>query len=648
MPSDVEHSRRTLLDAARVEPARRERRRLLLASFGYMAVFAFSAFEILYQSLSKRIVNRPEWWFAWIVFGAPAVMSLWMSVSRFLVARSLGDSLSGWSRDSLSRLPPNIARLVGLTPPDSSRRPRGFALAGGLFVGGQGGDLRAGTEMTTPEVLRSTSLRSRSSVRNATSTPQQGTGVGAITPARGTPSERRLFSPEDSGRWAGKGGAAAALCSTPAELAKAGRRAIAVRPEDVDGMIKGYDERHAKAKPAEASSAQGNAMLGFGVSADAIADAGHMQGFQGNAVGLGFGGGAGGANMAMQGRGGYYGMGNSLGGDAGGWGGGGEGGASWAYQVYEPDSAEVGQGRGQGHEGDATDKDQAKQLLVRLGIADKTDDFTMNAKVYVVNLIKRYLSEFSKVCSLLEERGVSPAILRQEIHRQPQLRVRTSPRAFVNLSLKDMAAQFSNQQDFWVEGADGQQTSLFREYQALEEALHVTAGAGTAGAGNGNPAYVLSRLRVLSDDEFMSAFEYAGGSGYPANRDWGPDLPTDAAIVMRLFVCCSDELLPRAWEDDRPFARQFFVDREPSREDALPGRFFLARNGVLHPPHFFVVANQEKWNILPGSTNVFQAIALFFYAIKMHKSSYLGTGISVANIVQEIFGGVEAASGRDF
>lgn len=27
------------------------------------------------------------------------------------------------------------------------------------------------------------------------------------------------------------------------------------------------------------------------------------------------------------------------------------------------------------------------------------------------------------------------------------------------------AVQFSNQQDFWVQGADGQQTSLFREYQ---------------------------------------------------------------------------------------------------------------------------------------------------------------------------------------
>ncbi|CAN0150079.1 unnamed protein product, partial [Ectocarpus sp. 4 AP-2014] len=71
MPSDVEHSRRTLLDAARVEPSRRERRRLLIASGYFLMVFAFSAVEILYQSLSRRIVDRPERWFAWIVFGCP-------------------------------------------------------------------------------------------------------------------------------------------------------------------------------------------------------------------------------------------------------------------------------------------------------------------------------------------------------------------------------------------------------------------------------------------------------------------------------------------------------------------------------------------------------------------------------------------------
>ncbi|CAM9481861.1 unnamed protein product [Ectocarpus sp. 12 AP-2014] len=268
----------------------------------------------------------------------------------------------------------------------------------------------------------------------------------------------------------------------------------------------------------------------------------------------------------------------------------------------------------------------------------------------MVGLMRTYLRHFEKVCRLLEERGVSREILRQEVHRQPQLRTRSSPRAHVNLSLRDMAQQLSTDRDFYVQGNDGQQTSLFREYQVLEEALHVTAGSGTGVAAGGNPAYVLSRLSVLSEDDFMSAFDYAGGGGYPAGRDWAADLPTDAAIVMKLFVCCSDKLLPRDWEEDRPFARQFFVDRAPSSQDALPGRFFLTRKEVLHPPHFFVVADQAHWHALPGSTNVFQAIALFFHAIKTRKSSYLGPGISVANIVNEMFGAEEepVASPRGF
>ncbi|CAM9461854.1 unnamed protein product [Scytosiphon promiscuus] len=563
MPSDVEHSRRTLLDAARAEPTRRERRRLLLAAGVYLVVFGLSTFEVTFQWLSRRMVDRPEWWFVLLVFGCPGMVSLCLSVSRLLVARSLGNLPNGWSIDAVSRLPPNMARLVGV-PPAESLRPstgRGFALAGGIFVGGRdGGNVRDGTEMTTPEVLRSTSLRSRSAVRNASTTPQQQANA---TPVRGTPSQKRLFSPDnDNNRWAGKGssgvGVGAPGSLTPAELAKAGRRAIAVRPQDVGDLMKEYDERNVKPSPAEDATPS---------------------------------------------------------------------------QVYEGDSADVGPGR---TEGDSS-RDKAKQLLLRLGIADKADDLTKNVKTYVVHLMQRYLSQFDKVCALLEERGVSGAILRQELHRQPQLRVRGSPRAFVNLSLHDMASQFGNQPDFWVPGADGQQTSLFREYQALEEALHVTAGSGAAGTGN--PFYVLSRLRVLSDDEFMSAFEYAGGGGYPASREWGQDLPTDAAIIMRLFVCCSDELLPKDWEGDRPFTRQFFVDRAPSRQDALPGRRdFDEQDLILHPPHFFVVANQDKWETLPGSTNVFQAIALFLYAIKTHKSSYLGTGISVAHIVEEIFG----------
>ncbi|CAN0246929.1 unnamed protein product, partial [Ectocarpus fasciculatus] len=60
---------------------------------------------------------------------------------------------------------------------------------GAFRVGDEGGDLRAGTAMTTPEVLRSTRLRSRSAVRTSTSTPvrsirPEGGGVGCCCQPR--------------------------------------------------------------------------------------------------------------------------------------------------------------------------------------------------------------------------------------------------------------------------------------------------------------------------------------------------------------------------------------------------------------------------------------------------------------------------------
>ena len=51
----------------------------------------------------------------------------------------------------------------------------------------------------------------------------------------------------------------------------------------------------------------------------------------------------------------------------------------------------------------------------------------------------------------------------------------------------------------------------FLMFQHLEEALQVTAGKGVVGVGN--PAYVLERLRILAEDDFMSAFDYDRGGG---------------------------------------------------------------------------------------------------------------------------------------
>lgn len=73
---------------------------------------------------------------------------------------------------------------------------------------------------------------------------------------------------------------------------------------------------------------------------------------------------------------------------------------------------------------------------------------------------------------------------------------------------------------------------------------------------------------------FVSIWVDVGGGGrYPAGMEWSENLPTDAAVVMKLFVCCSDGLMPKQWETDRPFARQHLVDRQPLKSDAEPGRY---------------------------------------------------------------------------
>lgn len=55
-----------------------------------------------------------------------------------------------------------------------------------------------------------------------------------------------------------------------------------------------------------------------------------------------------------------------------------------------------------------------EQQLLRIFFGDAQH---LLGLVCVLSSSRRYLSDFSRVCGLLEERGVSPAILRQEIHR---------------------------------------------------------------------------------------------------------------------------------------------------------------------------------------------------------------------------------------
>ncbi|CAM9359260.1 unnamed protein product [Discosporangium mesarthrocarpum] len=207
-----------------------------------------------------------------------------------------------------------------------------------------------------------------------------------------------------------------------------------------------------------------------------------------------------------------------------------------------------------------------------------------------------------------------------------------------------MAHQFGSHAQFMVAGADGQAVSLFHCYQYLEKALHVHVKAN--GVGTCDPAYVLQRLRTLAEDDFLSAYTWDKGGRYEG-RDWTPSLATDAVVVMKMYVCRSDELLPKEYFEDRPFARAHFIESVPPEgRDAVRGRFLIVRMDD-DPPHFCVVANGEWWETLPGPANAFQAVALFLYAIKTKKSGYLGTGISLGKTIEDVFGSGVGGMGDD-
>jgi hypothetical protein len=272
---------------------------------------------------------------------------------------------------------------------------------------------------------------------------------------------------------------------------------------------------------------------------------------------------------------------------------------------------------------------EAHQLLSRLDIVRSMDDYTDNTRKFLGQRLRRYVSRLLWVIGELEKRGVMRELLQHERSRQPQFRIPGNPQRMLNLSLKDIIYRCLERggNDFWAHDPEsGQPLNLLLAYQDLERVLRVS----------GEPAYVLHRLRTLSDDGYLGSFRWDSG-GRHHGKDWTPELPTDADIVMHVFCCWGDELLPRSHADDQPFVQRHFFEGDESALDSLAGRFMLVRtNPHAHPPHFRVVANGDKWHVARGRLNVFQAVALFLYAVRDLKSGYL-QNINLNHVLEDIF-----------
>ncbi|KAG5178408.1 hypothetical protein JKP88DRAFT_188511 [Tribonema minus] len=276
------------------------------------------------------------------------------------------------------------------------------------------------------------------------------------------------------------------------------------------------------------------------------------------------------------------------------------------------------------------------------GIVDAT------RRYLAVLLRDRYARPLRWAAEELARKGVDPDVAKQIQLRQARFRLPGSADWLRNVTLKDIIykslercrAAFDCQ-----DPATGAPVNLLDLYQDLERVLLVSA----------DPGYVYERLQQLAADAQLGGVRWDGGGAH-AGAPWSPALPTDAELVMHVFVCRCNELLARTPAerlDGAPFASRFYDEVPAAALD--PGRYrsrvVLVRTDVRGggggagggggngggAPHYQVVAGGEVWTVPAGRLNVFQAIALFLWAVKRFKSGYLGDVNLRHEVLDDVF-----------
>lgn len=131
-----------------------------------------------------------------------------------------------------------------------------------------------------------------------------------------------------------------------------------------------------------------------------------------------------------------------------------------------------------------------------------------------------------------------------------------------------------------------------------------------------------------------------------AGKEWSESLPSDAEILMNVFCCMMDNMLPADNERDRPFWKSYFLGKGPRRPftPSIRSRLFVVRT-VGRPPHFKILAKAAVREIVPvrcvcvcdgcdhsrltrvrhrcvvqGEDNLFHAIVVYLHALKRMKA----------------------------
>ncbi|XP_018331712.1 transmembrane protein 209 isoform X2 [Agrilus planipennis] len=155
-----------------------------------------------------------------------------------------------------------------------------------------------------------------------------------------------------------------------------------------------------------------------------------------------------------------------------------------------------------------------------------------------------------------------------------------------------------------------------------------------------NQEYLIKRIRDLTKGGSMSEFKWNGGCSFKG-KQWDDSLPTDAQIIMHLFVSYMDaQLIPLPNKPDaKPFSSSHFI-KSTERTVELTSNTIALREFMTKPPHYQVIIGDKVYEVSKGYNNLFHSILLFLYYVNAKEDGMLGSvnlgrsGLNILWIIQ--------------
>ncbi|TMW63778.1 hypothetical protein Poli38472_002719 [Pythium oligandrum] len=271
--------------------------------------------------------------------------------------------------------------------------------------------------------------------------------------------------------------------------------------------------------------------------------------------------------------------------------------------------------------------------LEDLGLAMFMHLYVRNIRRLLACHVKDFVEAFVQNALELNECGVMADVLLRRVPVQALLCPPGQAQQLTNVTLYDMLHGLTQHPSFV---SKTRRVHLFEEHVTFEKYLNVGDATGAEYSSLERQQYVLERLIMLSKDRNLDRFRWNKGSTWKG-KEWTEALPSDAEILMNVFSCILDNLLPADTGRDRPFWKSYFMGKAPRRPftTSVRNRLFFVQT-VQRPPHFKVLAKAAVREIVPCEENTFHAIVVYLHAVKKMKAGHLES-INLHRIIDAVF-----------